>query len=186
MKTSLIFGRGKMATCVADVARLTPADKVVDIGCGAGTAVRVASRRCSSATGIDPDPTMLRISRSLAALLRRRNVTFVAAGAESLPLPDASGTIAWSITAVHHWSDRAAGLAEALRVLAPGGRIFLVERLTESGARGHQRYGMTEEQLDALEGELTQAGFVAVRRELHTAGRDSVAVVRGSKASPSP
>ena len=165
-RLSLVFGRGKTANRVADLARLTPADRVVDIGCGPGTAVRVASRRCEWATGVDPDPVLLRLGRWLASLLRRRNVSFVEGGAESLPLPDAGATVVWALSSVHHWSDRAAGLAEARRVLAPGGRIFLVERLTEPGARGHQRYGLTEVELDELEGDAIRAGFTAVRREL--------------------
>ena len=180
---SMVFGRGKAATCVADRARLTAADRVVDVGCGPGTAVRVASRRCEWATGVDPDPTMLRFGRWLAALLRRKNLSLVQGGAESLPLPDAAATVVWALSSVHHWSDRDAGLAEAKRVLVPGGRVFLVERLSPPGARGHARYGMTEPQLDALEADATRAGFLAVRREMHVAGRDTLAVVRGSTAT---
>jgi ubiquinone/menaquinone biosynthesis C-methylase UbiE len=183
MKVSLVFGRGKAATCVADLALLTPADRVVDIGCGAGTAVRVASRQSEWATGVDPDPTLLRVGRRLATLLRRTNVSLVDGRAESLPLPEASATVVWSLSAVHHWSDRTAGLAEAKRVLVPGGRVFLVERLSPPGARGHARYGMTEPQLDALEADARRAGFMAVRREMHVAGRDTLAVVRGSTAT---
>jgi len=180
---SMVFGRGKAATCVADVARLTHTDRVVDIGCGPGTAVRVASRRCERATGVDPDPTMLRFGRCLAALLRCKNVTLLQGGAEALPLPDADATVVWALSSVHHWADRSAGLAEAKRVLVPGGRVFLVERLSPPGARGHARYGMTEPQLDALEADATRAGFLAVRREMHVAGRDTLAVVRGSTAT---
>ena len=179
---SLVFGRGAMAKCVADVARLTPADRVVDIGCGPGTAVRVASRRCERATGVDPDPTSLRLARWLNTLSRRHNVQIVEGSAEALPLPDDSATVVWSITAVHHWTDRAAGLAEALRVLVPGGRVFLAERMSPPGARGHKRHGLTEAQLDNLEQDTTRAGFTAVRSELHATRRDTIAVVRGSAA----
>ena len=63
---------------------------------------------------------MLRFGRWLASLLRRTNVSLVEAGAEAIPLPDASATVVWSLSAVHHWSDRAAGLAEAERVLVRG------------------------------------------------------------------
>ena len=42
---------------------------------------------------------------------------------------------------------------------------------------------MTEAQLDALEGDATRAGFLAVRREMHVTGRDRLAVVRGSKTT---
>jgi ubiquinone/menaquinone biosynthesis C-methylase UbiE len=179
---SLVFGRGAMAKCVADVARLTPADRVVDIGCGPGTAVRVASRRCERATGVDPDPTSRRLARWLNTLGRRHNVQIVEGSAEALPLPDDSATVVWSITAVHHWTDRAAGLAEALRVLVPGGRVFLAERMSPPGARGHKRHGLTEAQLDNLEQDTTRAGFTAVRSELHATRRDTIAVVRGSAA----
>ncbi len=41
---SMTAGRGPLARAVADAAELTPADRVVDIGCGPGTAVRHAAR----------------------------------------------------------------------------------------------------------------------------------------------
>ena len=47
----------------------------------------------------------------------------------SPPAARPSGTVAWALSSVHHWSDRAAGLAEAGRVLAPAGRILLAEFL---------------------------------------------------------
>ena len=170
-----------MASVVADIARLTPADRVVDIGCGPGTAVRVAARQCARATGVDPDPTSLRLAHWLSRVQRRPNAEFVAGSAEAIPLPDASATVVWSIAAVHHWVDRAVGLAEVRRVLAPGGRVLLVERLSPPDARGHQRFGMTEAQLHRLEGDAVAAGFTAVRREVHMAGRETIAVVRGSR-----
>ncbi len=178
---SMVFGRGRMATFVADLARLTPADRVVDVGCGPGTAVRVAARHCDTATGVDPDPTMLRYGRWLTRMRRRRNVNLMEGRAEALPLPDDSATVAWALTSVHHWSDRAAGLAEMRRVLAPGGRVFLVERLTQPGDRGHRSYGLNEAQLVTLEEDVRRAGISAVRRETHVVGRETLAVVRGSR-----
>ena len=103
--------------------------------------------------------------------------------AESVPLADGDATVVWALSSVHHWNDRAAGLAEVERVLVPGGRVFLVERLSPPGAPGHARYGMTEPQLDALEADVTRAGFLAVRREMRVAGGDTLAVVRGSTAT---
>jgi trans-aconitate methyltransferase len=60
---SMTAGRGPLARAVADADELTPADRLVDIGCGPGTAVRMAARRAATATGIDPDPAMLRLAR---------------------------------------------------------------------------------------------------------------------------
>ena len=177
----LVVGRGPVARHVADLARLTPADRVVDIGCGPGTAVRIAASRGASATGIDPDPTMLRYARRLGAMHPRRRARFAQGSAEALPLPDGDATVVWTLSSVHHWSDRAAGLAEALRVLAPGGRLLLVERLKVPGPAGRRTHGLTEPEIVALVGDVDRAGFTAVRWETHTVGRKVLAVVRGSK-----
>ncbi len=178
---SLAFGRGAVATCVTDLALLTPADHVVDVGCGPGTAARVASRQCRRVTGVDPDPTSLRLARVLDSLRRRRNVQIVEGSAEALPLPDAGATVVWAISSVHHWADPTAGLSEALRVLEPGGRVFLVEQLKDSGARGNRAHGLTVAEVKGVLDQAKAAGFTAVRRETHVAGRRTVAVVRGSR-----
>lgn len=82
---SMTVGRGPAARTTADLAELTPHDRVVDIGCGPGTAVRVAARRCAGATGVDPTPLMLRLGRWLTTIRRVPNATLVAGSAEALP-----------------------------------------------------------------------------------------------------
>ena len=59
---SMAVGRSAAARVVADIAEVGPGDRVVDIGCGPGTAVREAARRGATATGVDPSPIMLRIA----------------------------------------------------------------------------------------------------------------------------
>jgi cyclopropane fatty-acyl-phospholipid synthase-like methyltransferase len=51
-------GHGPRVRAVADAAQLTAANRVFDVGCGAGTAVWLVARRAAIATGIDPDPAM--------------------------------------------------------------------------------------------------------------------------------
>jgi ubiquinone/menaquinone biosynthesis C-methylase UbiE len=140
---SMTVGRGPLARAVADAAQLKPSDRVVDIGCGPGTAVRHAARRGAAATGIDPDPVMLRLAHWITAIWRSPNVGWLQGSAEELPLPDSQATVAWAISSVHHWEDRSAGLSEAWRVLAPGGRLLLAERTAKAGARGHAAHGLT-------------------------------------------
>ena len=171
-----------MARRVANLARLTGADRVVDIGCGPGTAVRIAAARGVSATGIDPDPTMLRYARLLVSLRPRVSARFVQGSAEALPLTDGDATVVWALSSVHHWSDRAAGLAEALRVLTPGGRLLLVERLKVPGPAGRRTHGLTEPEIVALVSDVKRAGFTDVSWGTHPVGRKVLAVVRGSKA----
>lgn len=47
--------------------------------------------------------------------------------AEALPLPDRSADVVSAVLTMHHWDDLAAGVAEVLRVLAPGGSVLVVE-----------------------------------------------------------
>jgi len=180
---SMTVGRGPAARTTAELAELTPDDHVVDIGCGPGTAVRVAARRCADATGVDPAPVMLRLGRWLTAIRRVPNAVLVGGGAEALPLPDSSATVVWALSSLHHWSDRAAGLAEARRVLAPAGRILLVERLVEPGAHGHAAHGLTSDQADQLAGDLNAVGFGDVRTEIRQTGHRTLVIAHGTRTT---
>ncbi len=180
---SMVFCRGRAARAVVDLAELGPEDRVVDIGCGPGTAVRVAAAKCGEAIGIDPSPSMLWLGRWLNATRRRNNVILLAGAAEDLPLPDRNATIVWAISSSHHWSDRAAGLAEAHRVLVAGGRLLLAERLVNPGAHGHEAHGLTTEQAAKLEDDLASAGFAEVRQQVRSAGRRTLVVLSGSSVA---
>ena len=179
---SMTIGRGTTARSVADLAELTTRDRVLDIGCGPGTAVRLAAHRCADATGVDPSPVTLRLARWITSFRRIRNVTWVKATAESLPVPPASATVVWALSSLHHWTDRAAGLHEAHRVLTPGGTVLIVERLVTPDAKGHARHGLTHDQLEALAPELTTAGFTQVHTQMRPARRRTLAIAYGRRA----
>ena len=162
---SMTVGRSAAARAVAAAAGLQPGDRVVDLGCGPGTAVRVAARRGASAVGVDPDPAMLRLARGITAVTRPGPVGWLVGRAEQVDLPDGAATVVWTLSSLHHWDDRAAGLGEAFRLLAPGGRLVVAERPTAPGARGHAAHGISAAQLDALLEELGGVGFSGVRVE---------------------
>ncbi|MGP0109116.1 MAG: class I SAM-dependent methyltransferase [Acidimicrobiales bacterium] len=153
-------------------------DKVVDVGCGPGVAVRYAAQMGAMATGVDPAPVMLRVAR----LLTRHpgEVRYVEGAAEAIPLPDGSASVVWSIATVHHWSDIDAALREVRRVLLPGGRLVAMERRTQPGARGHQSHGWTDEQATAFADRCREHGFTDVRLERATIGRRSTVSVVAS------
>jgi SAM-dependent methyltransferase len=98
--------------------------RVLDIGCGPGTLARRLVDAGATVTGIDPGEAALAKARSSVPEAR-----FEAATGEALPFPDASFDGAVLLNALHHVPDPAIALAEAARVLVPGGRLVVVEPL---------------------------------------------------------
>ena len=173
---TMIVAGGAVARLAADLAAVSDADRVVDVGCGPGTAVREAARRGARVTGVDPAPVMLRLARTLTR--NRLTITWAEGAAEDLREPDGSATIVWSLATVHHWRDVTAGLAEARRVLAPGGRLLALERRVRPGATGLASHGWTDQQAESFAAQCRAAGFDSVHVEKHTPGRRAVSVVK--------
>jgi ubiquinone/menaquinone biosynthesis C-methylase UbiE len=175
-----MIGREGDARLVAELSGLRPEDTVLDIGCGPGTAVRHAARLGATANGVDPAPVMLRVARLLTRSTER--VRYLAGAAETLPLPDGSVSVVWTIASVHHWADLDTALHEARRVLRPGGRLVAVERGTQPGARGHASHGWTDEQARAFGERCLQHGFGSPRVGRHRTGRRTTVSVTVSAA----
>jgi ubiquinone/menaquinone biosynthesis C-methylase UbiE len=173
---AMLIRRRRLARTVVNAARLDPADRVIDIGCGPGSAVRYAARCVTAATGIDPDPAMLRAARRIGVISRRRNVAWLAGQAEKLPLPAAQASVVWAISSIHHWSDRAAGFAEVIRVLVPAGRLLVAEQV----AIDENSRGISLDRVGQLREQLTAAGFGGVSLEILSAGRRTVAIISGT------
>jgi ubiquinone/menaquinone biosynthesis C-methylase UbiE len=178
MALSMVAGRSQVAGAIVAEANLTDQDRVADIGCGPGTAVRVAAARGVPVTGIDPSPVALRMARMLTRNSAAGHVTYSLGSAEQLPLPDDAVTVVWSISSVHHWADPAAGCAEIHRVLAPGGRVLLAERLLRPGASGH---GYSSERAEELCRTLRSIGFTGVRSHTIATGRKKRIIMCGGR-----
>jgi SAM-dependent methyltransferase len=179
---TMLVGRGRDARLVMHLADLTAADRLVDIGCGPGTAVRIAARSGAETTGVDPSSPMLRLAR-LASKLRRvaGRSRWLQNGAERISLPDASTTICWSLASVHHWPDLGAGIDEARRILEPGGQFIVLEARTSNAASGHASHGWTPAQASCFAQLLETAGFHDVHIADHNLGRRRVVTVVGTK-----
>lgn len=186
LAVTMVFGRGAAARVAVEAAGLSDGDRLVDVGCGPGTAVREAARHAAAATGVDPSAASLSLARWISARRRARNVTWVQGSAEDLPLPDASATVVWALSSVHHWADRGAGFAEARRVLRPGGRLLIAERQAREGARGLAAHGLTSDQAGQVAGEMAAAGFTGIRTQTRRASRRVLIIIQGTTAPPAP
>ncbi len=108
-------------------AGLTGAERVIDIGCGAGHTAIALAPHAREVTAVDITPEMLGVASDLAARKGLTNITFERQDATKLPYPNARFDVAASRVAAHHYHDIAAFVSEAARVLKPGGRLMLVD-----------------------------------------------------------
>src|SRR5438309_1128120 len=107
-------------------ARLRPGETVVDLGCGGGLDVLLASPKLGptgKAIGIDMTPEMIERARRNAAKQGLTNVEFHLATIDQLPLPGASVDCIVSNCVINLAPDKRAVFAEMFRVLKPGGRV---------------------------------------------------------------
>ena len=105
-------------------------ERVLDVGCGAGTDSLVAAQMVGPAgrvTGIDMTREMLAKARASARALGAANVDFVEGEAEELPFEDASFDVAISNGVIDLIPDKDAVFSEIHRVLAPGGRVQIAD-----------------------------------------------------------
>ncbi|HEX4510964.1 MAG TPA: class I SAM-dependent methyltransferase, partial [Burkholderiaceae bacterium] len=94
----------------------------VDVGCGNGAFTEIAARRNAPAhmLGIDPSAGQVAYAREQRG---SQGVTFEVGDALDLPLADASVDVATMALVLFFVPDPAAGVAEMVRVVAPGGMI---------------------------------------------------------------
>src|SRR5688500_869332 len=119
----LVPGRSWAAWARA-LGHLLPPMRVADLGCGEGYLTIEASRWASKVFAVDRSATVLRRAQELAARRRVSNVIWKKGELEKLPLRDASIDVALLSQALHHATDPAKAMAEAARIVAPGGRVL--------------------------------------------------------------
>lgn len=105
--------------------RLERGDRLLDVGCGIGTAVREAAATVERAVGVDLSPAMVEHARELAAGSAR--IEFVVGDSEALPFPARAFTALLCSASFHHYPDPGRALAEMARVLEPGGRLAIAD-----------------------------------------------------------
>ncbi|MEM7482779.1 MAG: methyltransferase domain-containing protein [Acidobacteriota bacterium] len=123
---------------MAEAAEVRPGERVLDAGCGAGgTALWLAEEFGVEVTGYDFAPGQIDQARTFAA--RRpaaARVRFEVRDLSDTGAPPGSFDIVWAQESLCHLTDRPAFLAEAYRLLAPGGRLVVEDIFATEAALG--------------------------------------------------
>jgi SAM-dependent methyltransferase len=144
---------------------LLPPLDVADIGCGDGYLTIEIARWARTVTGIDRSDDVLERAKSLATRRQVSNIAWKKGELVRLPLRDASVDVALLSQSLRFASDPERALAEAARVVRPGGRVLVLD-LKEHDQEwvrsrfGNQRLGFSRDALEAL---LQAAGLKDVR-----------------------
>jgi SAM-dependent methyltransferase len=171
----LVPGRSWAAWARA-LGHLLPPLRVADLGCGEGYLTIEASRWASRVIAIDRSRAVLERAQALGRRRRVRNVTWRRGDLERLPIDDASVDVALLSQALHHADRPERALAEAARILAPGGRVLVLD------LREHDQTWVR----DRLGDRWLGFGDQALERLLEGAGLRDVRVSVGTRRAGDP
>jgi ubiquinone/menaquinone biosynthesis C-methylase UbiE len=163
------------------VAGLRPGETVLDLGSGGGLDVLLSARRVGpdgTAYGLDGSPDMLALARASAEKAGVRNARFLHGHIEDIPLPDDHVDVIISNCVINLSADKAAVLAEAFRVLRPGGRLGVSDVIASEDLDPRQR-AEAEHLVGCASGALTRAEY---HQLLTAAGFAGISVTETSDA----
>jgi ArsR family transcriptional regulator len=140
---------------------LTPRVRIADLGAGDGTLSRLLARQAESVHCVDNSPRMVQVGRALAKKEHLRNLTYILGNIEKVPLPDRSIDLALLSQALHHAENPRLALAEAFRILKPGGRLLILDLRAHRFEKARELYadrwlGFKENELHDW---IEEAGF---------------------------
>jgi ubiquinone/menaquinone biosynthesis C-methylase UbiE/DNA-binding transcriptional ArsR family regulator len=158
---SLYVSEADVEAAILAAAGQGPFARLIDLGSGSGRMLTLLSPVAECAIGLDLSQQMLNIARNHAAEAKLSNIELRHGDIFDTRLPGGHADLVVVHQVLHYLSDPAAAVAEAARLVAPGGRLLIVdfaphrlEFLRE--LHQHRRLGFSDEEMRRW---LTAAGL---------------------------
>jgi SAM-dependent methyltransferase/biotin operon repressor len=144
--------------------KVTNQGVVADLGAGEGTLAQMLARQAERVIAVDLSPKMVEFGSELARRHDLPNLEYRLGDIEEPPLEDGSVDLAFLSQALHHAGSPEKALAQAFRIVKPGGRLVVLDLLQHNFEQARELYadvwlGFGEGELAAM---LEKAGFVEV------------------------
>jgi arsenite methyltransferase len=157
------------------LAKLQPGEIVLDLGSGGGIDVILSAKRVGpsgKAYGLDMTDEMLALARENQKKASIENVEFLKGAIENIPLPDNTVDVIISNCVINLSGDKDRVLAEAFRILKPGGRLAVSDVVVRGQVPANIRKSM-ELWVGCIAGALEENEY---REKLARAGFNSIDV----------
>lgn len=141
--------------------RLMPEMVIADLGAGEGTFSQLLAARAKEVIAVDNSEKMVEFGSELARKHKLKNLKFRLGDLENLPIGDQEVDLAFFSQSLHHAQHPEKAVAEAARVLRPGGRIAILDLQRHQFEEAREMYadvwlGFAEVELQKF---LKKAGF---------------------------
>ncbi len=144
--------------------RLMPPLVIADMGAGEGAFALLLAQRARRVIAVDSSEKMIEVGRELAGRHGVKNIDYRLGDMEEIPIGAGEVDLVFFSQSLHHALHPERALAEAARILAPGGRVAILDLLKHRFEEARELYadewlGFSEAELEAM---LQSAGFANV------------------------
>lgn len=141
--------------------RLMPPLTIADLGAGEGAFALLLAARARKVIAVDSSARMIEVGREQAARHGVHNIDFRQGDMEEIPIGTGEVDLVFFSQSLHHALHPERALAEAARILAPGGRVVILDLGKHRFKEARELYadewlGFSEAELESM---LQKAGF---------------------------